>query len=142
MRAHALERGERFFDRHGAKTVFLGRFVPGVRVVAAVLAGAGAMPWPRFALYNLAGAFVWAATVASLASLVGPAVAAGAVGRRARRGRRSPRWWRCVRSRRGTSGAPSRAQPARTGAQLMLLLDRAATAPRPASAAARTASAG
>jgi membrane protein DedA with SNARE-associated domain len=35
------------------------------------------MPWPRFALYNLAGAFVWAATVASLASLVGPAVAAG-----------------------------------------------------------------
>jgi membrane-associated protein len=42
-----------------------------------VLAGASAMPWPRFALYNLAGAFVWAATVASLASLVGPAVAAG-----------------------------------------------------------------
>ena len=76
FRAHALARGERFFDVHGAKTVFLGRFVPGVRVVAAVLAGAAAMPWPRFALYNVAGAFVWAATVASLASLVGPAVAA------------------------------------------------------------------
>ncbi|MEA2247565.1 MAG: hypothetical protein QOH46_2094 [Solirubrobacteraceae bacterium] len=75
FRAHALARGERFFDRHGAKTVFLGRFVPGVRVVAAVLAGAAAMPWPRFAVYNLAGAFVWASTVASLASLVGPAVA-------------------------------------------------------------------
>jgi undecaprenyl-diphosphatase len=75
FRAHALEQGEHFFDRHGAKTVFLGRFVPGVRVVAAVLAGAGAMPWPRFAVYNLAGAFVWASTVASLASLVGPAVA-------------------------------------------------------------------
>jgi membrane protein DedA with SNARE-associated domain len=77
VRAHALERGERFFDRHGAKTVFVGRFVPGVRVVAAVLAGAAAMPWPRFAVYNLAGAFVWASTVASLASLVGPAIAAG-----------------------------------------------------------------
>jgi membrane-associated protein len=77
FRLHALDRGERFFERHGPKTVFLGRFVPGVRVVAAVLAGAGAMPWPRFALYNLAGAFVWASTVASLASLVGPAVAAG-----------------------------------------------------------------
>jgi len=76
FRGLALERGERFFERHGPKTVFLGRFVPGVRVVAAVLAGAGAMPWPRFALYNLSGAFVWAATVASLASLVGPAVAA------------------------------------------------------------------
>src|SRR3954451_9207447 len=77
LRAHSLEAGERFFERHGAKTVFLGRFVPGVRVVAAVLAGAGAMPWPRFAIFNVSGAFVWAATVASLASLVGPAVAAG-----------------------------------------------------------------
>jgi undecaprenyl-diphosphatase len=76
FRAHALEHGERFFERHGPKTVFLGRFVPGVRVVAAVLAGAGSMAWPRFALYNVSGAFVWAATVASLASLVGPAVAA------------------------------------------------------------------
>jgi undecaprenyl-diphosphatase len=75
-RAHTLEYGERFFERHGAKTVFLGRFVPGVRVVAAVLAGASSMPWPRFAVFNVAGAFVWAALVASLASLVGPAVAA------------------------------------------------------------------
>jgi membrane protein DedA with SNARE-associated domain len=77
LRAHALERGERFFERHGAKTVFLGRFVPGVRIVAAVLAGASAMPWPRFAMFNVGGAFVWAATVASLASLLGPALAAG-----------------------------------------------------------------
>jgi membrane protein DedA with SNARE-associated domain len=76
LRALALERGERFFDRHGANTVFLGRFVPGVRVVTAVLAGAAAMPWPRFAVYNVAGAFVWASIVASLASLVGPGLAA------------------------------------------------------------------
>ncbi len=76
FRAQALEHGERFFERHGPKTVFLGRFVPGVRVVAAVVAGASAMAWPRFAVYNVSGAFVWAATVASLASLVGPAVAA------------------------------------------------------------------
>jgi undecaprenyl-diphosphatase len=76
LRAHALETGERFFARHGAKTVFLGRFVPGVRVVAAVLAGASAMPWPRFAVYNVCGAFAWAAAVAGLASLVGPSVAA------------------------------------------------------------------
>src|SRR4051812_29223302 len=78
-RARALGTGERFFTRHGAKTVFLGRFVPGVRVAAAVLAGAGAMPWPRFAVYNVCGAFVWASTVAGLASLVGPA-GGGAVG--------------------------------------------------------------
>lgn len=75
-RARALAHGERFFARYGAKTVFLGRFVPGVRVAAAVLAGASAMPWPRFALYNVTGAFVWASTVVGLASLVGPTVSA------------------------------------------------------------------
>src|SRR4051794_23553826 len=75
IRTHALERGERFFSRHGAKAAFLGRFGPGVRIVAAVLAGAGAMPWPRFAVFNLCGAFAWAAVVGGLASIVGPAVA-------------------------------------------------------------------
>src|SRR4051812_32775118 len=59
LRAEALEHGERFFAEHGPKTVLIGRFVPGVRVVAAVTAGASAMPWPRFAVYNVAGAFVW-----------------------------------------------------------------------------------
>ena len=122
FRALALERGERFFDRHGAKTVFLGRFVPGVRVVAAVLAGAGAMPWPRFAVYNLSGAFVWAATVASLASLVGPAGRRRAVDRRARRRRRSAASWRCCArgadpaaaagTYRGSADAAARSSPA------------------------------
>ena len=88
FRAHALERGERFFDRHGAKTVFLGRFVPGVRVVAAVLAGAGAMPWPRFAIYNLAGAFVWASTRREPRLARRPRRRGRPVGRRARRRRR------------------------------------------------------
>jgi membrane protein DedA with SNARE-associated domain len=73
LRAEALEQGERFYARHGAKTVFLGRFVPGVRVVAATTAGASAMPWPRFAVYNVAGAFAWATTVGGLAALLGPA---------------------------------------------------------------------
>jgi membrane protein DedA with SNARE-associated domain len=75
LRTYTLDTAERFFARHGAKTVFLGRFVPGVRVAAAVLAGAAAMPWPRFAVYNVCGAFAWASLVAGLASLVGPTVA-------------------------------------------------------------------
>jgi undecaprenyl-diphosphatase len=103
LRALALERGERFFDRHGAKTVFLGRFVPGVRVVAAVLAGAGAMSWPRFAIYNVSGAFAWASLVAGLASLVGPTVAAAlwiaALGAAAAAGLVA-----VLRARRGTGG--------------------------------------
>jgi undecaprenyl-diphosphatase len=71
-RRHAVARADRFFDRYGAATVFFGRWVPGVRIVAAVMAGAARMPWPRFAAANAAGAFAWAATVATLAMLVGP----------------------------------------------------------------------
>jgi membrane protein DedA with SNARE-associated domain len=80
-RRHAVERADRFFARYGVATVFFGRWVPGVRVVAALMAGATRMPWPRFALANATGAFAWAATVASLAMLAGPtgslALAAG-----------------------------------------------------------------
>ena len=75
-RAHALARSERFFARHGPKTVFVGRFVPGVRIFAAMLAGASRMPWPRFAVYNVAGAVTWATTVAGLAALAGPTASA------------------------------------------------------------------
>jgi undecaprenyl-diphosphatase len=75
-RRHAVERADRFFARYGAATVFFGRWVPGVRVVAAVMAGAARMPWPRFAAANASGAFAWAATVATLAALAGPAGAA------------------------------------------------------------------
>lgn len=71
-RRHLVERGEVFFARHGAKTVFLGRWVTGVRVVAAVLAGAGHMPWRQFLLYNLLGAITWAAGIAVIATLLGP----------------------------------------------------------------------
>jgi membrane protein DedA with SNARE-associated domain len=71
-RRHAVARADRFFARYGAATVFFGRWVPGVRVVAAVMAGATRMTWPRFALANAAGAFGWAATVATLATLLGP----------------------------------------------------------------------
>jgi undecaprenyl-diphosphatase len=72
-RRHAVRRADRFFGRYGAATVFFGRWVPGVRIVAAVMAGAARMPWPRFAAANAAGAFAWAATVATLAALAGPA---------------------------------------------------------------------
>jgi membrane protein DedA with SNARE-associated domain len=71
-RRDAVERADRFFARYGVAAVFFGRWLPGVRVVVALMAGATGMPWPRFALANAAGAFAWAATVASLAMLAGP----------------------------------------------------------------------
>jgi undecaprenyl-diphosphatase len=75
-RRHAVERADWFFERYGAATVFFGRWVPGVRIVAAVMAGAARMPWPRFAVANATGAFAWAGTVATLAMLAGPTGAA------------------------------------------------------------------
>lgn len=63
----ALPPSERFFRRHGAKTVFVGRFVAILRVTAAWLAGISRMPWWRFLLWNAAGGIVWSALVAGLA---------------------------------------------------------------------------
>jgi membrane protein DedA with SNARE-associated domain len=112
-RARVLERGERFFAEHGPKTVFLGRFVPGVRVVAAVMAGASAMPWPRFALYNVTGAFVWATTIAGLAALVGPTASSafGAVAITIAVGAAVAVLWRARRRRQAGASPP----PARCG---------------------------
>ena len=57
-----LAQFDTFFNRHGAKTVFIARFVTGLRVVGAVLAGASTLPWGRFLVFNIAGAAAWATT--------------------------------------------------------------------------------
>jgi undecaprenyl-diphosphatase len=75
-RRRAVEVGDGFFARHGAKTVFFGRWISGVRIVAAVMAGASEMRWRTFAIYNAAGALAWAATVAGIAAYAGPVGAA------------------------------------------------------------------
>lgn len=46
--------------RHGGKIVLGGRFVPVLRSLAGILAGANRMPWPNFTLANITGAIVWA----------------------------------------------------------------------------------
>ena len=62
---------DRFFDRHGARTVFIARFVTGLRVVAAILAGGSGMPWWKFAAFNAAGVATWSIAVASAGYLLG-----------------------------------------------------------------------
>jgi membrane protein DedA with SNARE-associated domain len=66
-----LQRGEAFFLRHGGKTVFLGRWLPFLRITAAWLAGAHHMSWPRFLFWNAAGGIAWAVSVGVFAYLVG-----------------------------------------------------------------------
>ena len=71
----ALPPSERFFARHGGKTVFLGRFVAVLRVTAAWLAGISRMHWWEFFLWNAAGGIIWAAGTGLLAYWAGQAAA-------------------------------------------------------------------
>jgi membrane protein DedA with SNARE-associated domain len=65
--------GQPFFDRHGPKAVFLGRFVSGLRITAAWLAGVNRMRWRDFLFWNATGGIVWAAAVGLLAYSFGHA---------------------------------------------------------------------
>lgn len=71
-----LVRADGHFARHGAKTVFFGRFVALLRVLAGPLAGASRMPYRRFLAANVAGAVTWATTMGTLAFFFGKPVAA------------------------------------------------------------------
>jgi membrane-associated protein len=59
LNRHHLDRAHEFFERHGGKAVVLARFVPIVRTFVPFVAGAGAMRYSAFALYNVAGALLW-----------------------------------------------------------------------------------
>jgi len=54
-----LERTHEFFERHGGKAVVMARFVPIVRTFIPFVAGAGAMTYGTFALYNVIGGALW-----------------------------------------------------------------------------------
>lgn len=72
-RRQVLVTGEPFFERHGPKAVFFGRFLLGLRVWASWLAGATHMRWRAFFLWNATGGVCWAVTIGLLAYFLGNA---------------------------------------------------------------------
>ncbi len=60
LKPEHLERTERFFAKHGDKTVFFGRFVAVLRAWAAFIAGVNQMKWSTFFIYNASGGIIWA----------------------------------------------------------------------------------
>ena len=71
QRQEVLRVGEPFFQRHGPKAVFFGRFVLGLRVWASWLAGATHMRWRSFLLWNALGGITWACVIGLVAYFLG-----------------------------------------------------------------------
>jgi membrane-associated protein len=66
-----LEQTHAFFERHGAKTIMLSRFIPLIRTFAPFVAGMGSMNYRKFFAYNVAGAFFWVFGVVLLGHFFG-----------------------------------------------------------------------
>lgn len=73
FRREHLLRAETFFAVHGGKAIVLARFLPVVRTFTPIVAGAGTMPYRRFAAFNLIGALLWAAGLTLAGYLLGSA---------------------------------------------------------------------
>ncbi len=76
QRAQVLRTGEPFFEKHGPKAVFFGRWILGLRTWAAWLAGATDMPWRKFVFWNALGGIGWAITIGLLGYFLGQSVKA------------------------------------------------------------------
>lgn len=68
-----IERGQRYFDQHGGKSVILGRFVGALRPFVPFIAGMSHMPRGRFYLANVIGAIGWSISYISVGFLFGTA---------------------------------------------------------------------
>jgi membrane-associated protein len=66
-----VAKAQAFFDKHGAKTIVLARFVPIVRTFAPIVAGVGNMKYRTFVTYNLIGGALWGIGITSLGYFLG-----------------------------------------------------------------------
>jgi membrane-associated protein len=66
-----IVRAQAFYEKHGAKTIVLARFVPVVRTFAPIVAGMGEMHYRQFVTYNIVGGLLWAVGVTLLGYFLG-----------------------------------------------------------------------
>ena len=69
-----LKRTERFYEKYGGRALILARFVPIVRTIAPILAGAGSMTYRKFLSYNIIGGVAWGAGMTLFGFLLGKVI--------------------------------------------------------------------
>lgn len=74
FRPSHIEKTKSFFERYGAKTILLSRFLPAVRTFAPIMAGVGEMRYRVFAVYNAIGALLWACGLTLLGYVFGQTI--------------------------------------------------------------------
>ncbi len=67
----AFDRTHQFYERYGAITIIVARFLPFVRTFAPFVAGIAQMSYPRFALFNVVGGVLWVSILSALGFLFG-----------------------------------------------------------------------
>lgn len=68
-------KAEKLFNRHGAKIVFIARFINGLRETNGIIAGVTKMGWRTFATFNFIGALLWVITWSMIGYLGGNHIA-------------------------------------------------------------------
>jgi membrane protein DedA with SNARE-associated domain len=71
MNQDDIRHAENFYNRYGKFALSVGYFIPGVRHLTAIIAGASLMPYRTFAWFAYTGGFLWTMTMVSLGYFLG-----------------------------------------------------------------------
>ncbi len=74
FRKERLARAQRFYERHGGKTIVIARFIPIIRTFAPIVAGIAEMRYRRFLLFNVFGGIFWVASLTAAGYFLGALV--------------------------------------------------------------------
>ena len=74
FKKHHLQRAHDFYEKHGAKTIFMARFVPIIRTFGPIAAGIAEMPYKRFLLFSVTGGIAWITSMSLLGYYLGSSI--------------------------------------------------------------------